>query len=186
VQTRIRIITFAFLSEIALLGAALFCVQYFRIDIPPLTDHVPRDLLISIAGSVPPLALFFFIVSKKAAQLSLLKGMRNIVLHDVRNIFSHSRLIDLIMISLAAGIAEELLFRGVLQSKFGIVPSSILFGLVHFISPLYMIITAVMGFYLGAFLYMYDNLTIPVMIHFFYDLGALVYLRFYVNNGNAD
>jgi membrane protease YdiL (CAAX protease family) len=179
-------VTLALLTEIAVLGTAFFCMHYFRIDIPPLTDNIPRDLIICIVGSVPPLALFFFIVSKKAAQLSLLKGMRKIVLNDVRNIFSHSRLIDLIMISLAAGIAEELLFRGVLQIKFGIVPSSILFGLVHFISPLYMIIAAGMGFYLGAFLYMYNNLMIPVMIHFLYDLGALVYLCFFMNGNDEN
>jgi len=89
------------------------------------------------------------------------------------------------MISLAAGIAEELLFRGVLQIKFGIVLSSILFGLVHFISPFYFIVATVMGFYLGAALYIFDNLMIPVQIHFLYNLGALVYLRFFVNNDDA-
>jgi len=176
----------ALLSEIALLAVALFCVKYFRIDIQPFTDNVPRDFFIGIIGSVPPLSFFFFVVSEKAAGISFLKGIRRIVLRDIRNIFSRSRLIDLIIISFAAGIAEELLFRGVLQIKFGIVVSSILFGLMHFISPVYMIIATLMGFYLGAFLFIFDNLMIPVQIHFLYDLGALVYLLIFVNNDDEN
>lgn len=185
-HTRIRILTVALLSELSLLAATLFCITYFSIDVPLFTDDTVRDFIVGIIGSIPPLLLLFFIVSKKAAGLALFKGIREIALHDIRNIFSQSRLIDLILISLSAGIAEELLFRGVLQVQFGIVASSILFGLVHFISPLYMIIAAAMGFYLGSVFSLYDNLMIPALIHFLYDLGALVYLRFFVSTDDMN
>jgi len=88
------------------------------------------------------------------------------------------------MISFAAGFAEELLFRGVLQARFGIVIASIIFGLVHFISPLYVIITALMGLYIGAFYYFTESLLVPIQMHFIYDLGVLVYLK-YVVTGNS-
>ncbi len=77
--------------------------------------------------------------------------------------------------------AEELLFRGVIQVKLGIVGASIIFGLLHFITPAYCVIATIMGFYLGFLFQYYESLLIPIQLHFIYDLGALLYLRYYVS-----
>ena len=73
-----------------------------------------------------------------------------------------------------------MLFRGVIQMKFGIVIASIVFGLMHCVSAAYAIVAVLMGFYIGAFYYFTENLLVPVQIHFIYDLGALIFLRYYV------
>ena len=87
---------------------------------------------------------------------------------------------DLVLISLLAGIAEEILFRGVVQARFGIATASILFGLVHCVSPAYIFITTIMGFYIGMFFLFSGSLLVPVQLHFIYDLAALAYLKYYI------
>ena len=113
-------------------------------------------------------------------------SLRKTIINDIRVIFSKTKLLDLCLISILAGFAEELLFRGVIQVKLGIVGASIIFGLLHFITPAYCVIATIMGFYLGFLFQYYESLLIPVQLHFIYDLGALVYLRYFVKpQGNV-
>ena len=107
-------------------------------------------------------------------------SLRKIIITDIKNLFSNTNLLDICLISILAGFAEELLFRGVIQVKLGIVGASIIFGLLHFITPAYCVIAIIMGFYLGFLFQYYESLLIPIQLHFIYDLGALVYLRYYV------
>ncbi len=108
-------------------------------------------------------------------------SLRRTIIHDIKAIFSDTKLLDLFFISACAGLAEELLFRGAIQVKFGIIVASIIFGLLHFVTPAYCIIATIMGFYLGFLFQYYDSLLIPIQLHFVYDLGALIYLRYYYN-----
>lgn len=87
------------------------------------------------------------------------------------------------LVSILAGVGEELLFRGVLQDglalKFGIAPAlvtaSLIFGLAHFITPAYFLIATAMGAYLGLIYHFTDNLLIPVIVHALYDWIAIHY-----------
>ncbi|HDY67103.1 MAG: CPBP family intramembrane metalloprotease [Candidatus Scalindua sediminis] len=108
-------------------------------------------------------------------------SLRKTIINDISVIFSKTKLLDLCLISILAGFAEELLFRGVIQVKLGIIGASIIFGLLHFITPAYCVIATIMGFYLGFLFQYYESLLIPIQLHFIYDLGALVYLRYYVS-----
>jgi membrane protease YdiL (CAAX protease family) len=132
-------------------------------------------------GALFPLVLFLFLLSEKAEGIPLLGSLRKTIINDIRVIFSKTKLLDLCLISILAGFAEELLFRGVIQVKLGIVGASIIFGLLHFITPAYCVIATIMGFYLGFLFQYYESLLIPIQLHFIYDLGALVYLRYYVS-----
>jgi membrane protease YdiL (CAAX protease family) len=65
---------------------------------------------------------------------------------------------DIILLALASGVAEELLFRGALQPALGVVLTSILFGAVHFVptrrlAP-WSVWAGVMGLLLGL---LYDH-----------------------------
>jgi CAAX protease family protein len=117
--------------------------------------------------------------------LPLLGSLRRTIIHDIKAIFSETKLLDLCFISVCAGLGEELLFRGAIQVKFGIVVASIIFGLLHFITPAYCIIATIMGFYLGFLFQYYDSLLIPIQLHFVYDLGALLYLRYFLSNPSS-
>jgi membrane protease YdiL (CAAX protease family) len=182
---RHRILSVAILAEGAVFALALLSAAYLDIDFLPLTENVFRDILAGSAAAVPPFVFFLLVVSRKAAKSVLFKSLRKIVVIDIREMFSNTTLTDLLCISFTAGIAEEFLFRGVVQAKFGIVTASFLFGIVHFISPLYVIITVIMGFYIGLFYYLYDSLLVAFLIHFIYDLCALVYLRYGLRSVNG-
>jgi membrane protease YdiL (CAAX protease family) len=178
--TRSRIIALAFLFEGGALFIAVILANYLEISLLPLSHDPIRDVAIGIAGTILPFAFFLFSVSPKADRIPMLGPLKKIVLKEVGAIFRNSSINDLIVISLLAGIGEEFLFRGVIQVKFGIVFASILFGLLHFVSPAYAIVTTVMGFYLGGVFEISGGLLAPVIIHFLYDLAALVYLKYVV------
>ena len=91
---------------------------------------------------------------------------------------------DFAAISLIGGFGEELLFRGVVQAGLGhwlgTVPgwvlASVLFGLVHCITPAYAVIAALVGAYLGGLWLWSGNLLAPIVTHAVYDFVALAYL----------
>lgn len=99
--------------------------------------------------------------------------------------FVDARVVDLVLISLLAGVGEEALFRGVLQEALsrwstpllGLVVASLLFGLAHLITPTYAAVATLLGAYLGVLYLRFDNLVIPMGVHGLYDLAALIYLR---------
>ncbi|MGB7326100.1 MAG: type II CAAX endopeptidase family protein [Rubripirellula sp.] len=101
---------------------------------------------------------------------------------------------EMIVISLCAGIGEELLFRGWLMPwlsqgwsavqpaevsapiamAVGLVGSSIAFGLVHPLTKLYIVVATVMGFYFGGLLIWSGNLLVPITAHAAYDTVQLI------------
>jgi len=89
-----------------------------------------------------------------------------------------------VIVSLLAGIAEEALFRGVLQAALvealgaagAILAAGALFGLAHAITPLYSGLAALVGAYLGLVFYLSGNLVAPVLTHTLYDVVALTWL----------
>ena len=91
---------------------------------------------------------------------------------------------ELAVLAAMAGIAEEVLFRGVIQpgltqwltSGAALLVTSGLFGLVHFASRAYAGFAAGMGLYLGTLLLMVDSLLAPIITHSLYDFAALVYV----------
>ncbi len=90
-----------------------------------------------------------------------------------------------------AGISEELLFRGVLQPwlelkwgiPLGLIFSNMIFGFLHWVTPMYALIAGAVGIYLGLMLNVGGerNLLTPIAIHTIYDYMAfLVVARSYL------
>lgn len=174
-----RLLVLVFLTEGAVLGLALLLARWFRIELFPLTMDFAGDVLKGTLAALPPLALFVFSLSRGADRIPGLRSLRRKVMGDIRPLFMDVGAAELVLISACAGFAEELFFRGVLQTKLGIVAASLIFGLVHFISPSYVLAASAMGFYIGAVFQMSGHLLMPVQLHFVYDLGALVYIRYF-------
>lgn len=100
-------------------------------------------------------------------------------------LFRDCSAVQLLAISAMAGIGEEFLFRGALQSLVqhwgsspwtAIVLVAVLFGAVHPITPLYAVLAGLVGVYLGWLMLATDNLLTPIVTHAAYDFGALLYL----------
>ncbi|MGB7345603.1 MAG: CPBP family intramembrane glutamic endopeptidase [Pirellulaceae bacterium] len=97
--------------------------------------------------------------------------------------------IELVLISICAGVGEELLFRGwlmyflassgeggptAIELGAALVVSSIAFGLVHPITKLYVFLAALMGLYFGGLLLWTENLLVPIAAHAAYDAIQLI------------
>jgi membrane protease YdiL (CAAX protease family) len=83
-----------------------------------------------------------------------------------------------IAISLAAGLCEELLFRGAMQPAFGIWLTSVLFALVHPYGRLYIVVSFVASLLLGQFYILTGSIVAPVAAHAFYDFAVIAAVKF--------
>jgi membrane protease YdiL (CAAX protease family) len=179
---RFKLLFLALVVEGAVFILALFLAQQWGIALFPLTAHLLRDLLIGTAAAAIPFALFIFTLSEKAEAIPFFGSVRRVMRSEIRVVFSSTTVVDICLISLWAGIAEELLFRGVVQAKWGLVVASILFGALHFVTPAYALLATAIGFYIGLLQYFFQSLLIPIQLHAIYDFGALIYLRYVVRD----
>lgn len=149
----------------------------------PLAHFVwrPIDAGLGVAAAMPLFALFVAMLRWPIGPLSRVKKFCDI---EVAPLFAHRSWSELALISVAAGVGEEMLFRGVVQTSlagwlgttWGLTLASLLFGLFHPISITYMVLAAIMGFYLGALAISNGNLLTVMIAHAVYDLAALGYL----------
>jgi membrane protease YdiL (CAAX protease family) len=87
---------------------------------------------------------------------------------------------DVLAISLAAGVCEELLFRGAIQQEWGLLPASLLFGAAHLGGSGtvgFGIWAGLIGVFLGALAIATHGLLAPIVAHAAYDALALAYIR---------
>lgn len=92
--------------------------------------------------------------------------------------------VDLALISIAAGVGEEMLFRGIIQGGIarlfgpiaGVVGASVLFGLLHPVSITYIVLAGGLGVYIGVFWLISGNLLSVIIAHALYDFVALLLL----------
>ena len=86
-----------------------------------------------------------------------------------------------VLLSVGAGIGEEFVFRGALQSALiplaspwgAIAIASLLFGALHAVNKAYFLATTVIGIVLGVAYYLSDSLVAVVIAHMLYDIWAL-------------
>ena len=150
---------------------------------PPLADFrwSLRDGLLGVGAAVPLVLIFLAIMRWPIGPL---KQFRTFCDDEVTPLFAQSYWSEIALVSLAAGVGEEMLFRGFLQAwicawlrtPWGLAVSSILFGLFHPISIIYVVITGVIGLYLGATWILNGNLLTVMVTHAVYDFAALGYL----------
>jgi uncharacterized protein len=101
-------------------------------------------------------------------------------------IFQKRGILHIAIISFLVAFSEELLFRGVLQTHFGIIVSSSLFALVHyrylFNWFLFMNIT-LLSFLIGYIYMVTGNLIVTVFMHFVIDflLGIMIRIKYSKN-----
>lgn len=93
-----------------------------------------------------------------------------------------ARFSDLLLLSLASGVGEELFFRGWMQTEFGIIWASVFFGAAHIWSrealP-YGLYATGMGFVLGGlFSYTDNGLWAPIIAHVVNNLVGLMALSY--------
>jgi hypothetical protein len=145
----------------------------------------PHALGLGAAATVPLLAAICLCVW---LPLRPIQELVRIVKEILAPLFAGCQWWDLALISVLAGLGEEMLFRGVIQQRlasyFGgesgtwaaLVVTSAVFGLLHAITWTYAILAALIGFYLGWLWVATGNLLVPIATHALYDFLVLVYL----------
>jgi membrane protease YdiL (CAAX protease family) len=175
---RVKILFLALAVEGGAFIVAVVLARVWGIALFPLTETPLRDMAIGTIAATVPFMFFIFALSKAGKAIPFLGSVRKIMRERIMPLFTSARLVDIFLISLGAGIAEELLFRGVIQTKGGIVAGSILFGVLHWVTPAYAVLATVMGFYIGLVYHLGHSLLIPIQLHCVYDFGALMYLKY--------
>lgn len=99
---------------------------------------------------------------------------------------AHATIAELVMIAAMAGVGEELLFRGFVQhwliersTALGLIAPNVLFGLLHWVSPLYAAGAFLAGLYFSCVLWLVPEVDLwsLMLAHGVYDLIALLLLR---------
>jgi len=89
--------------------------------------------------------------------------------------------LQILILALLSGIVEEWFFRGVLLSHFGIVLSSILFGLCHLIPQpkiwVWSVWSLAMGLFFGLVYRTTESLWICIFIHTMINFSLILYLN---------
>jgi len=142
----------------------------------------PWAIAFGIAGAIPPLPIMLGI--RKAAWKPL-QELTQFVDVKLTPMFRELNPAKLALLSLAAGWGEELLFRGLIQAEIaqvvnpltGILAASLVFSLLHFITPAYLVIAFLISAYFGWLYWYFESLWIPILSHATYDFLVLTYLQ---------
>ena len=150
-----------------------------------------RDLWLGILASLPLLALFFWMLH---SSLPTFKRIGEFLEVRARPVFKPWAIWQLVVISLLAGVCEEVFFRSVFQGglarHIGTIPAlvvaSVIFGCLHLVTKTYAVIATLIGAYLGVLWLATGNLLAPMTTHAVYDFVALVYfLRAHIRHHKA-
>lgn len=161
-------------------------------DIDPFAkvNFTEMAVLYGLIGTVPLFLIFMVLYQVEIAEVKKIQTLLQDTLGPSLHRYNWA---DLFILAAIAGISEEILFRGVIQPWMesswgllaGLIGSNIIFGLVHAVTPLYAVLAALVGIYLGLFLdYGGErNLLTPIIIHGLYDfLAFIVIMRLYRKN----
>jgi hypothetical protein len=177
----------ASLGVAGLIGGWLFGLTFESMRIVPSENATAwvTDVAWGFAAAVP---MFGGLVLLDQRPPAALRRFRDEVARKVLPLFRPMGIGQLALISTAAGVGEEILFRGLIQfglhtaigGPFGLVigllVASTMFGVCHLLNLTYAILAALVGVYLGLLVLMTDNLLTPIVTHAAYDFAALVYL----------
>jgi membrane protease YdiL (CAAX protease family) len=178
---RAAIIIFAVFFEFGLAPISLFFGWLF--GHPPLARFAWSldAVLWGVVATMPLVFLFLAMLRWPVGPLARVKRFCDL---EVVPLLEESTWSEIGLISVAAGVGEEMLFRGVFQELFtswfgvlcGLGLASLLFGAMHPISVPYMVLATFLGVYLATVLIVGDNLLTVMVTHALYDFAALGYL----------
>jgi hypothetical protein len=168
---RDRFLTFAVLFEGALSIGAMALGSWVGIHPLERLSFRPLPVLLGVFGALPPFALFFVLFHLPFGPL---RQIRTAVLDALGFELSLCRWWELLALAFVTGFSEELLFRGVFQQWIGFWWSNLLFGAVHWVTPLYALWAGLMGLLMGGLMTFTGNLLTPILAHTLYDFMAFL------------
>lgn len=154
-----------------------------RQAIPSLIESAWPVVKGILYGSLAAIPLLIFIEIVRRIPCEAVRKLESLSEDGLFKALSRLTALELILISICAGVGEELLFRGWMLNWMAqaggeptihhviaaVIGSSIIFGLVHPMTKLYIVIATIMGIYFAVLLVWTENLLIPIAAHAAYD-----------------
>jgi membrane protease YdiL (CAAX protease family) len=158
---------------------ALFIAWPTGISLMDKLGFSARNVAWGCLGTLP--MLVFWLVLTWCPWRPIVR-IREVVRAFARELLLKASWLQVALLCALAGIGEELLFRGALQTllarytteALGIVLAGVLFGAVHFVTPTYFVLAVTVGCYLGWLYAATGSLAAPIVTHALYDFVALV------------
>src|SRR5699024_8812675 len=171
----------ALLAQTAVVALAVLLAWLAGLQPWRHSDYSLRAVSLAVAATVPLAGIFLLVPADKYWRWA--REMQAVATRLAALLFAGRVPGAIVAVSVLAGVGEELLFRGVIQTwlgqqtspAIGLIGASVLFGLAHAVSRSYAVLTAVVGAYLGLLYHWSGNLFIPVVVHALYDSLPLHY-----------
>jgi len=179
-RSRFRWFCFACGFEAWLLLAAAGLARLFHQPILAQVQWSARDAVLGSLAVLPLFGLFWWTLRSARGPLV---AVREFLEARVRPLFASWSLAELAVLSLLAGVSEEILFRGVIQGgltkplgqPLAILAASLIFGACHPLTRAYFAIATGIGAFMSALWLLTGNLLTPIVTHALYDFVALAY-----------
>lgn len=164
-------------GELALGLVALVWAIWSQTSIP---YHVDLETVLVSLALTAALGIINFSLFVAGRRFAFTRDVYDFFDHEIFPLLREVTLVDIVVLAAIAGFSEELLFRGMLQPRMGLVASSLLFGLLHGpdvkLWP-FALWAAAVGAGFGLVYRETENMAIPMLVHAFYDGLALAYIR---------
>jgi CAAX protease family protein len=183
----------AYLFEAALVPVALAAGWITGVhplgDLSLAGDQSFEQLGALLWGALATLPLVAALVAGEYFPLGPLGSLRRLVAERIAPLFRSASVWQLAMISAVAGLGEEMLFRGWLQTWIGdvvgppygpvvgLLLASSAFAACHALSRAYAVVVLLVGLYLGLLMMVTGSVLAPVVAHSLYDFVALLWIR---------
>lgn len=148
----------------------------------PMLRVSTEGVVLGVLGGIGLVGIHLILVLPGGSRNPLYRSIYLPLRRALASRMKQMRLVDLVLVALASGLGEELLFRGWLQTETNIVVASLLFGACHVWGreglPYGLYATA-MGFGLGGlFAYTGQNLWASAVAHTINNLLGFLALRY--------
>jgi hypothetical protein len=141
--------------------------------------NIALEIGVGIAAGLTGIALVWML----SDIIPAMQRLREKLVHMIQ--FEDLRLWHALTFGLLAGIPEEILFRGAIQPVTGIIFAAVIFGVLHAITPTYMIYAVAAGFVLGIIAAWRGDLWAATAAHFTYDAGLFILMAWRVRRSAA-
>lgn len=172
-----RLVRLALVGESALALVALAWIWVRGLSVVP--GPVGLGVTVGVATAAAFAVINYWLL-RLAPPVGPVQSIRRLYRSMLRPLFAGVGPADVLVVSVAAGVGEELLFRGVVQQELGIVPTSLLFGAMHLGGSGTLAFgcwTAVLGLGLGWVAIETGGVLAPTVAHVLYDALAIAYIR---------
>jgi membrane protease YdiL (CAAX protease family) len=159
---------------------ALVGIGWASIAGHPLAPGPIAPGIVAGVASALGLAVVQLWLLRRAPDYLPVRALRQLYRDTLRPLFARVSRLDIAIISVLAGLGEELLFRGAMQAAWGPFVASVLFGLCHIGGRATVALglwAALVGGFLAWLAIATEGLLAPILAHTLYDALALSYIR---------